>query len=121
MLILATLSLLLTACTTATRDASIRRHLVGVWSSDSLPGKVIENKSDGTLAVRMNGTATATGKWLVSNGYVVSGPAEDWSQIYPSLIESNKVLSISKDKTVLLTKDGQSELTFHKQWRPASR
>src|SRR5215471_3532090 len=97
---LSALGLLLTACTT-TSDASIRRHVVGVWSSDSQQGKIGELKSDGTMVVRINGADTARGKSLVSNGYLIEGPAEDWSQVNPSLIESNKILSISTDKAIL--------------------
>ncbi len=114
-LTLAALGLLLTACTTTTSDASIHRRLVGVWSPDSQPGKVIENRSDGTVVVRINGAETARGRWLVSSGYVIQGPAEDWSHANPSLIESNKVLSSSGDKAVLLSIDGHTPLTIHRQ------
>jgi hypothetical protein len=113
-LTLSALGLLLTACTT-TSDASIRRHVVGVWSSDSQPGKVGELKSDGTVVVRINGAEPTRGKWLVSNGYLIEGPAEDWSQVNPSLIETNKVLSISGDKAVLLSIDGHTQVTLLRQ------
>ncbi len=112
---LTVLGLLLTACTTTTSDASIYRRMVGVWSSDSQPGKVIENKSDGTVVVRINGAETARGKWRVSNGYVIQGPAEALSQDNHSLIESNKVLSISGNTAVLLSIDGHTQLTMHRQ------
>jgi len=115
-LTLTALGLLLTACTTTTSDASIHRRLVGMWSvEDSQPGKIIENRSDGTIVVRINGAETRRGRWLVRNGYVIQGPAEDWSQVNPSMIESNKVLSISGDKAVLLSIDGHTQLTIHRQ------
>src|ERR1039458_1492757 len=108
------LSLLLTACTTTTSDSTIRRRMIGVWSSDSQPGKIIENKSDGTMVVSIDGVEK-TFKWQVQNGYTIQGPMEDWSRANPSLIESNKVLSVSGDKAVLLSIDGYTLLTFHRQ------
>jgi hypothetical protein len=111
---IAALALLLTACNASTSDASLRRRAIGVWISDSQPGKVIENKSDGTYVVRINGAETARGKWLATNGYLVGGPAGDWAQANPHLIESNKVIDISSDKAVLLSIDGRTPLTFHK-------
>jgi hypothetical protein len=112
---LVTSSILLAGCTNTTSDASIRHQLVGAWSSATQQGKVIANKPDGTMVVTVNGIETARGKWLVSNGYVIQGPIEDWSQAKASLVESNKVLSISKEKAVLLSIDGHSRLTFHRQ------
>lgn len=108
-------ALLLAACSTTTRDASIQRRMVGVWSSDSHPGKVVENRSDGTFVVRINGAETARGRWLVSHGYVISGPGTDWRNTNPSLMESNKVLSISGDKAVFVSIDGHTQLTFRRQ------
>jgi hypothetical protein len=109
------LSLLLGACTTTTGDAAVRRRMVGVRSLDSRPGKIIENMPDGTIEVRINGVETVRGKWQVRNGYLIQGPAEDWSSVNPSLIESNKVLSISGNKAVLLSVDGKTQLTVHRQ------
>ena len=113
-LTLTALGLLLTACSTTTSDASIQRQLVGVWTSDSHPGQVIEERSDGITVLRINGKETDKGRWLVSNGYEVIGPLGDWSRVNSALLESNKVLSISGDKAVFLTPDGRTE-TYHKQ------
>lgn len=107
-LTLTALGLLLTACTTTTGDTSIHQRLIGVWSSDSQPGKVIENRSDGIMVVRINGVETARGKWQVKDGYMIEG-------IGSSRVETNKVLSVSGNKMVVLSVDGQTKLTFHKQ------
>jgi hypothetical protein len=96
-------------------DASIHRRAIGVWSVDSKPGKTVENKSDGTVVIKMNGVETARGKWLVKNGYIIAGPPEDWSQVNPSHVETNKVLSISGNQMVVLSVDGQTQLTCHRQ------
>lgn len=114
-LTLLALGLLLTACSTTMSDASIHSRWAGVWTLDSHPGKVVENRSDGTLIVKTDGAETARGRWLVSNGFVIAGPSGDWSQANPSKIETNKVLSISGDKAVLLSIDGQTQLTLHRQ------
>ena len=101
-------SLLLTACTKNTSDASIQRRVVGVWTSDSRSGKVVENRSDGTIVVRVNGVETARGKWQVKDGYMIEG-------IGSSIVESNKILSVSGDRMVVLSIDGHTQLTLNKQ------
>ena len=88
---------------------------VNSYDRPLLFGKVIENRSDGTVVVRMNGAATRRGRWGVSSGYLVQGPAEDWSQANPSMIESNKVLSVSRDQAVLLSTDGHTQMTIRRQ------
>jgi hypothetical protein len=100
--------LLLTACATTTSDASICRRAIGVWSSDSQPGKSIENRSDGIIVVKVNGLETARGKWQVKNGYVIEG-------IGNSIVESNKVLKVSRDEMVILSIDGHTQLTWRRQ------
>ena len=105
---LVALSLLLTACTKTTSDTAIRRQMVGSWSLDSRPGKVIENKSDGTIVVRIDGVESARGKWQVKDGYMIEG-------IGSSTVESNKILSVSGGKIVVLSIDGHTQLTFNKQ------
>ncbi len=102
------LGLFLTACTTTTSDAAIHRRMVGVWSLDSDPTKIIENKSDGTIVVKRSGVETARGTWQVKDGYVIEG-------IGSSIVESNKVLKVSGDKMVVLSIDGHTQLTFHRQ------
>jgi len=107
-LTLSALGLLLTGCTKATSDASIDRRVVGVWSLDTQPGKVIENRSDGTIVVKINGTETARGKWQVKDGYIIEG-------IGNGRVESNKIVSVSEDKIVVLSIDGHTQLTLHRQ------
>ncbi|HZR18700.1 MAG TPA: hypothetical protein VFE51_15515 [Verrucomicrobiae bacterium] len=107
-LILFALSLSVTACTTTTSDTAIRRQIVGLWSLDSHPGKVVENKSDGTIVVRTDGVETARGTWQIKDGYIVDG-------IGSSTVESNKIVSVSGDKVVVLSIDGHTQLTFNKQ------
>jgi hypothetical protein len=109
------LSLLLTACTTTTSDTAIRRQMVGVWSLDSRPGKIVENKSDGTIVVKIDGVETANGTWRVENGYMIEGPSDASSQASHTHTETNKVLRVSGDKEVLLSIDGHTQLTFHRQ------
>ena len=82
--------------------------MVGVWSSDAQPGKVIENRSDGTIVVRINGAETARGKWQVKDGYIIEG-------IGSGIVESNKILSVSGDRIVVLSIDGHTQLTLHRQ------
>ena len=82
--------------------------MVGAWTSESRPGTVIENRSDGAVVVRVNGVETARGKWQVKDGYMIEG-------IGSGTVESNKVLSVSGDKMVVLSIDGQTQLTFNKQ------
>ena len=74
---------------------------------DSRPGKVIENKPDGTIVVRIDGVETARGTWLVKDGYMIEG-------IGSGTVESNKILSVSGDKMVVLSIDGHTQLTFNK-------
>ncbi len=107
-LILSALVLLLTACTKTTSDASTYRRVAGVWSSEAQPGKFIENRSDGTIVVRINGAETARGKWQVKDGYIIQG-------IGSGTVESNKILSVSGDKMVVLSIDGHTQLTLHRQ------
>jgi hypothetical protein len=109
------LGLLLTACTATMSDTAIRRRMVGVWSSDSHPVKVMENKSDGTIVIRINGVETARGTWQVKNGNIIAGPSDSSPQAIHTHTETNKVLSISGDKAVLLSIDGHTQLTFHRQ------
>lgn len=102
------LSLLLTACSKDTSDASIYRRVIGVWSSDAQPGKVIENRSDGMIVVKLYGVEIARGQWQVTNGYIIEG-------VGSSTMESNKILSVSTDQMVILSTDGHTRLTFKKQ------
>jgi hypothetical protein len=85
-------------------DGQIRRRIVGVWSLDADPSKVIENKSDGSIVVKKSGVEAFRGKWQVKNGYIIAGT-----------VESNKVLRIFGDKMVVLSIDGHTQLTFHRQ------
>jgi hypothetical protein len=82
--------------------------MVGVWSSDAQPGKVIENRSDGTIVERISGAETARGKWQVKDGYIIEG-------IGGGIVESNKILSVSGDRIVVLSIDGHTQLTLHRQ------
>jgi hypothetical protein len=82
--------------------------VVGTWSSDSQPGKTIENKSDGTIIVRKNGVETARGKWEVKDGYITAGGES-------GILESNKILTVVGDKMVILSIDGHTQLTFHRR------
>jgi hypothetical protein len=107
-LILFALSLSLTACKTTTSDTAIRRQIVGLWSLDSSLDKVIENKSDGTIVVRINGVETARGTWQVKDGFIIE-------ELGSSIVESNKIVSVSGDKMVVLSIDGHTQLTFNKQ------
>jgi hypothetical protein len=109
-LALTTLGLFLTACTTTTTDVSIHRRLVGVWSlEDSQPGTVIENRADGTTVKIKNGAETDRGTWQVKDGYLIV------NIIGSSTLESNKVLNVSGDKAILLSIDGHTQLTVHRQ------
>ncbi len=101
------LSLLLTGCTTRTSDSAIRREVVGVWTLASAPGKVIVNKPDGTILVRIEGVETLRGRWQVKDGYIIEG-------IGSSTVESNKVLRVSGDEMVVLSIDGHTPLTLHR-------
>jgi len=112
-LILFALSLLLTACTTATSDTATHSRLIGAWSLDSRPGKVIEIKSDGTIVAKMNGVETARGTWRVENGYIIQERIQ--SQTSPTQTETNKVVSVSGDKAVFVSIDGETRLIFHRQ------
>jgi hypothetical protein len=89
--------------------------MVGVWSLDSRPSKVVENKSDGTIVVSINGVETARGTWRVENGYIIEGPSDASSQTRLAQTETNKVLSVSSEKAVLMSIDGHTQLIFHKQ------
>ena len=82
--------------------------MVGAWTSESRPGKVIENRSDGTVVVRVNGVETARGKWQVKDGYMIDG-------IGSGTMESNKILRVSGDTMVVLSIDGHTQLTLHRQ------
>jgi hypothetical protein len=111
MLTLSALGLLLTsACTTTTSDASIHHRLIGVWSADpeQQPGKVVEVGPDGIAVARKDGVEKARGKWEVSGGYLIWG-------LGSNTVESNKVLRVSGNTMVILSIDGHTELTFHKQ------
>ena len=109
------LSWVLTGCATTTSDVAIRRQMMGVWSSDSRPGKVIENKSDRTMVVRMDGVETARGTWRVERRYLIVGLADASSRTGQAHTETNKILSVSGDKAVLLSIDGHTQLTFHRK------
>jgi len=114
---LSALVLLATSCATTSSDTSIRDQLLGAWTQDSHQGKVIENMPNGTIVMTTDGAETVRGKWFVTNGYIVivAGSPGNSSQIHLPLIESNKVLSVSAEKAVLLDTDGQTKYTFHKQ------
>jgi hypothetical protein len=105
------LALLLTACASGTSDASIRRQAIGVWSSDSQPAKVIESNRDGTCVVKVDGVEKVRGNWWVSNGYLV---ARLHSATFDG-VESNKVIRITAKEVVVLSTDGQTPVTFHRQ------
>ena len=95
-------------------DRQIRNRMAGVWVSDAKPPKVIDNQADGTIVVRINGREQAAGTWQVRNGYLISTPAAS-SVSHPALTESNKVLMVTRDLAILLSIDGQTLLTFHRQ------
>ena len=101
--------LLVAGCVLGNGDAFIRRHAAGVWESDADPGKVIENKADGTYVIRVNGIEKVRGNWWVSNGYLVGKPENDGFRM-----ESNKVVSLTQDKITIISIDRQAELTFHR-------
>jgi hypothetical protein len=107
-LALCALCLLLTACSKAASDASVYRRVTGVWTCEARPGKVIENRSDGTVVVRVNGVETAKGEWQIKGGYLIA-------DVGGGVVESNKVLSVSGDTMVVLSMDGHTQLTCHKQ------
>lgn len=107
---ISTLALLLTACTLTMSDASIRRQAPGIWSSESQPGKVIESRSDGTCVISIDGVEKVSGNWWVSHGYLVArlrSPSQE-------RIESNKVIRISAKEVVVLSIDGQTQVTFYR-------
>jgi hypothetical protein len=114
-LMLFALSLLLTSCATTTSDTATHSRLIGVWSSDSRPGRVIELRSDGTILVKKDGVETARGTWRVENGYIIQEPVDASSQTSHTQAETNKVLSVSGDKAVLMSIDGHTQLAFHRQ------
>lgn len=109
------LSLLLTACTTTTSDAAIRRHMIGVWSLDSDPTKVIENRADGSYVMKRSGIETVKGTWQVKNGYAIGTVTNAFRQDGAFQVESNKVLRILGDEMVVLSIDGHTQLTCHRQ------
>jgi hypothetical protein len=76
---------------------------------DSQPGTVIENRADGTTVKRKNGAETDRGTWQVKDGYLIV------ESIGSSTVESNKVLNVSGDKAILLSIDGHTQLTVHRQ------
>ena len=80
-----------------------------MWESDADPGKVIENKADGTYVIRVNGIEKVRGNWWVSHGYLVGKPENDGFRM-----ESNKVVSLTQDKITIISIDRQAELTFHR-------
>lgn len=111
LLAVSTLVLLLTACAIGTTDASIRRHAIGVWSSASQPGKVVESNRDGTCVIKIEGVERVSGNWWVSNGYLV---AQLHSATFEG-VESNKVISISANELIVQSIDRQTQVTFHRQ------
>ena len=114
-LTLFTLSVLLSACSTTTSDTAIRRRMVGVWSVDSDPTKVIENRADGSYVMKRSGIETVKGTWKVKNGYAI-GTVTNASRLDGNFqVESNKVLTILGDKMVVLSIDGHTQLTCHRQ------
>ena len=96
-------------------DLQIRKGIIGTWSQASRPLKVIENKPDGTMVVKVSGTEMSRATWQVANGYVICTPSGPLTNGNPADIESNLVLSLSGNKVVLLSIDGQTALTFFKQ------
>jgi hypothetical protein len=89
--------------------------MVGVWSLDSDPSKVIENRADGSYVMKRSGIETVKGTWQVKNGYAIgtvtnASPLDGHFQV-----ESNKVLRIFGDEMVVLSIDGHTQLTCHRQ------
>ena len=61
------------------------------------------------------GIETVKGTWRVKNGYVI-GTVTNASRLDDNFqVESNKVVSILGDKMVVLSIDGQTQLTCHRQ------
>jgi len=96
-------------------DSQIREQIIGTWALAPHPAKVIENKADGTMSVKVSGVETARGTWQVANGYIICATSKPSTNSTPPDVESNRVLSLSKNKIVLLSIDGQTPLTFYKQ------
>jgi hypothetical protein len=107
-MLLSVMGLLLISCVTLSGDASIRRGAVGLWMSDSQPGRVIDNRGDGTFVQTRYGTNAIRGTWNVRDGYIVG-------TFSPDRVESNKVISLSADTLVVLSIDGQRQLVWRKQ------
>ena len=84
--------------------------MAGVWRSDAKPSKVVENRVDGTIAIRINGHEQAMGTWQVRNGYLISSNTGN-----PAVTDSNKVLMLSQDTAILQSIDGHTPLIFHRQ------
>ena len=96
-------------------DAQIRRRIVGVWSLDSDPMKVIEHKADGSYVVKGAGVETVKGTWQVKNGYTIGTVTNASRQDGNFQVESNRVLRVFGDKMVVLSIDGHTQLTCHRE------
>jgi len=96
-------------------DDQIRRRIVGVWSLDSDPMKVIENRADGSYVVKRSGIETVKGTWQVKNGYAIGTVTNASRQDGNFQVESNRVLRVFGDKMVVLSIDGHTQLTCHRQ------
>ena len=98
----------LTGCATRMSDAALAQQFVGTWSAVSPPGKVIENRPDGTFKVRSNGVETAHGKWQFKGGYVIA-------DIGGRMVERNQVLRVYENQVIVLSMDGHTRLTFNRR------
>jgi hypothetical protein len=111
----------LAACSTVTKDAKIRQDLPGIWVADWDPSRIIEVKPDGTCAskftVNLTNMLTFAGCWQVERG-IVRFTVTNASNARPGAVgevEANKVVSIDAQKLVVLSRDGEDQLTMHRR------
>ena len=96
-------------------DDQIRHRMVGTWSLDSDPKKVIENRADGSYVMRKSGIETVKGTWQIKNGYSIGTATNVPRQDGVFQVESNKVLTIFGDTLIVLSIDGHTRLVCHRQ------
>ena len=107
------LSMLLIGCNKSPTDSKLCQKLTGTWIADSGSASTFENKADGSFVVRHNDAVAADGTWCVKGGFMIGTFTNANAAVQ---VGSNKVVSVGRDKLVILDGRGvTNELGYHRK------
>lgn len=110
MVLISLIATILAACSTKRNEAKVREKLLGTWRADWDASRTLENRADGSFVTKFTidrtNAVTIEGEWRVQGGFIVGTMTNSsWPNVVTGA-ESNKIISVSENKLVVLGRDG---------------